>query len=319
MGDTKIEWTDKTWNPVEGCSMAKGSEAGGCLNCYAARTALRRPSAGLAVMRESGPRWTGKVGLVEKRLTQPLHWRQPKRIFVNSMSDLFHDGLPEEAIDRVFAVMALCPQHTFQVLTKRPERMRAYWTMGGVEDGRLRMAMIFRAAEGMGKLNGSIVAEAFMQDVARALPNIWLGVSVEDFPTWDARVHLLKETPAAVRFVSYEPALADLGAVDLEGVDWLIVGGESGPGARPFDIAWARNTVAQCKASGTACFVKQLGGDPYEIVSHPDYDFEARDLHLKDRKGGDWEEWPSDLRVREFPKTASAREGSVNAGGKAGL
>ncbi len=294
MGSTSnIEWTDATWNPVEGCSMAKGSEKGGCLNCYAARTALRRPASGLAVMRDSGPRWTGKVGLVEKHLADPLHWRAPKRIFVNSMSDLFHESLPDEAIDRVFAVMALCPQHTFQVLTKRPERMRKY----------------LNTLQRIAIPGGHSIAEQ------TPLPNVWLGVSVEDQKTADERIPLLLQTPAAVRFVSYEPALGPVdfiryllphwtpqfGADQPPWLNLVIVGGESGPGARPFDIDWARNTIAQCKAAGVACFVKQLGADPYEIVSHADYDFEPKDVILKDRKGGDMSEWPHDIRVREMP------------------
>ena len=169
------------------------------------------------------------------------------------MSDLFHESLPDAAIDRVFAVMADCPQHTFQVLTKRPERMLQYVT-------------------------------------GKPLPNLWLGTSVENQATADVRLPLLLQVPAAVRFVSYEPALGPVGFAFA--VDWIIVGGESGPGARPFDIAWARQTIAHCGTTRTACFVKQLGAKPIEGC-HP--------LALRDRKGGDWSEWPEDLRVRQFP------------------
>lgn len=266
--NTKIEWTHRTWNPVRGCSMAKGSETGGCLNCYAARMSarnlpeLKSPTTGQSFARilESGPRWTGDVELIEKALHLPAHWRSPQRIFVNSMSDLFHEALPDEAIDRVFAVMATCPQHTFQVLTKRPERMLRY-------------------------LNG------------KPLANLWLGTSVENQATAEVRVPLLLQVPAAVRFVSYEPAL---GPIDFaQGVDWIIVGGESGPGARGFDVAWARRTIEHCEIEGSACFVKQLGARPFEEVGG-----EHRRLVLLDRKGGDWNEWPADLRVREFPKPA---------------
>lgn len=261
--NTGIEWTDATWNPVEGCSMAKGSEKGGCLNCYAARTALRRPESGLAVMRDSGPRWTGKVGLVEKRLEIPLHWRAPRRIFVNSMSDLFHESLPDEAIDRIFAVMANCKQHTFQVLTKRPERM-VRWASRDVMGVRLQTAWGLIRGTGWG--NGS----------ARPwpLPTVWLGVSVEDQPTADARIPLLLQTPAAKRFISYEPAL---GALDIRrwltsqdeciyvagkptrGLDWGICGGESGLGARPMHPDWARSIRDQCVAAGVPFFFKQNG------------------------------------------------------------
>jgi protein gp37 len=295
MGDkTAIQWTDSTWNPVRGCSMAKGSEAGGCLNCYAARYAVRglqRDSAGepFAVMRESGPRWTGKVELVEKMLFRPLKWTKPRRIFVNSQSDLFHEGLADEAIDRVFATMALCPQHTFQVLTKRPERMLAFMSRENI-------------VRGPGIRGGW------------NLPNVWLGVSVEDEPTADARIPLLLKTPAAKRFVSYEPALRridfepwlepfDWGdSGDLRRLDWIIVGGESGPGARPFDIAWARNVIAQCKAAGVACFVKQLGAMAIDPLSKCAIECGCG-LHygFHDKKGGNWAEWPEDLRVREFP------------------
>lgn len=179
-----IEWTDSTWNPVRGCSMAKGSETGGCLNCYAARLSarnlpeMRSPTTGESFARilQSGPRWTGKVELIEKALALPLKWRKPKRIFVNSLSDLFHEALPDEAIGRVFRVMECAPLHTFQVLTKRPDRMLEYCA---------------RRAQ---------------------LPNVWLGVSVENQATADARILRLLKTPAAKRFISYEPAL---GPVDL--------------------------------------------------------------------------------------------------------
>ena len=267
---SKIEWTDATWNPVRGCSMAKGSELGGCLNCYAARYAVRglqRDSSGkpFAIMRDSGPRWTGKVELVESTINRPLFWRKPRRIFVNSQSDLFHESLSFEEIDRVFTVMVAADWHTYQILTKRPERMLAYF--------------------GSGRHDGGYGPDRLDYHMEQ---NIWLGVSVEDFPTWDARVHLLKSAPAEKRFVSYEPALADLGYVDMGGLDWVIVGGESGPGARPFDVQWARNTIDQCKEAGVACFVKQLGA------------FYGSTLN-NDKKGGDWSLWPEYLRVREFP------------------
>jgi protein gp37 len=325
--NSEISWTDATWNPIRGCSMAKGSETGGCLNCYAARMAsrnlpeLKSPTTGKSFARilQSGPRWTGDVELIESALSLPLKWRAPKRIFVNSMSDLFHEALTDEQIDRVFAVMALCPQHVFQVLTKRPERMLAYMTG----------------------------PTAFTQWPPQ---NVWLGTSVEDQATADARIPLLLQTAATVRFVSYEPALGPVdfrrwlndlripscmsGDGPYQGpnrIDWIIVGGESGPGSRPFDLRWARQTVEQCKEAGVACFVKQFGawilGDhagftvnrwllPDGSVFTPPiigpragerpckangYLVDAIGFSLFDRKGGDMAEWPEDLRVREFP------------------
>lgn len=320
-GKSSIEWTNRTWNPVRGCSMAKGSEIGGCLNCYAARMAsrnlpeLKSPTTGKPFARilDSGPRWTGDVELIESALDAPLHWKKPQRIFVNSMSDLFHEALPDEAIDRVFAVMALCPQHTFQVLTKRPERMLKYFGVGFA-----RFDQVRKRAAIMPKPFGL----KWGTEWTWPLPNVWLGVSVENQATADARIPLLLRTPAAKRFVSYEPAL---GPVDFErggfslirrvkspsgtvwlGLDWLIVGGESGPGARPFDIQWARNTIQQCCDAGVACFVKQLGAKPFGGHSlHKQIHHRSTDgnlyLKFKDRKGGDMPEWPEDLRVREFP------------------
>jgi protein gp37 len=310
---TGIEWTDATWNPVRGCSMAKGSQAGGCLNCYAARQAsrnfpgMRSPTTGeaFAVLRDSGPRWTGKVELIESALEIPLHWKKPRRVFVNSMSDLFHEGLPDEAIDRVFAVMAVCPQHTFQVLTKRSDRMRRY------------LSTLQRIA----LPGGHSIAEK------TPLPNVWLGVSVENRATCEARLYDLGQTPAAKRFISYEPALEALGDfrlphlacnMGLPNPDWIIVGGESGPGARPFDIQWARDTIEVCKLGRIACFVKQLGANPFQVTKEGYSDRATESLHLRDPKGGDWSEWPDDLRVRQFPEDRQRRTDipQTHTGGK---
>jgi len=306
MGITSIEWTDRTWNPTRGCSRV--SE--GCRNCYAERTATRFSNPGGPFedfIRADKPQWTGKVELIEKHLEDPLHWRKPQRVFVNSMSDLFHEALPYEAKARVLSVIREATWHTHQVLTKRPFNM-------------LRtMTRFYRE---------------WIDNIGpNPLPHLWLGVSVEDQATADERIPLLLKTPAAVRFVSYEPAL---GPVDFSrylpgrvnehwtghadesprsewGLDWIIVGGESGPEARPFDIAWARNTVAQCKAAGVACFVKQLGPRPFVCCMRDQMDWVklyeygrhtgryGPRFGLKDRKGGNWDEWPKDLRVREFP------------------
>jgi len=294
---SKIEWTDATWNPIRGCSRLSpgcggANHQGGC---YAEKIAARFSEPGMAFhgfaeRTKHGGRWTGKMALVASALDQPLRWKRPRRIFVNSMSDLFHENLPDEAIDQVFAVMALAPQHTFQVLTKRADRMRRYFDFGG--DWQRRVSK---------RASGALV-QAF-------LPNVWLGVSVEDQERADDRVPHLLATPAAKRFLSCEPLL---GPVDLRHVastddgyinalsssigpnlDLVIVGGESGPRSRPFDIQWARDIVAQCKPADVACFVKQLGARPIGKAAKP--------LSLKSRKGGDMSEWPTDLRVREMP------------------
>jgi protein gp37 len=325
---TAIEWTDRTWNPVRGCSRV--SE--GCRNCYAERIAARFSGPGEAfhdfakVPEAGGAAWTGKVALIPEKLDEPLRWRKPSRVFVNSMSDLFHEKLSDADIDRVFAVMACSPRHTFQVLTKRPERMRAY-----IEP---RAARPFAWWQGLVLTTGDW---GLLEDAGNAferigerrpfpLPNVWLGVSVEDQPTADERIPLLMATPAAVRFVSYEPALGPVNfeketlVVTTRGVrsaqplycakvngvgllDWIIYGGESGPGARPNDIAWARATRDACKAAGVAFFCKQLGAKPTtDIRTRPAGEPSYWTDTLRDRKGGDPAEWPKDLRVREFPK-----------------
>ncbi len=289
---SRIEWTDVTWNPVRGCSRMSA----GCVNCYAERIAVRfshkgAPYEGFADVprRHSqtgratcGVRghWTGRVELIAEKLDEPLHWRKPRRVFVNSMSDLFHEALSDDAIADVFTIMAAARQHTFQVLTKRPMRMLA-WTHSA--DKYMRQGGILPA------------------------PNIWLGVSVEDQATADERIPLLLQTPAAVRFVSYEPALGPIILANYKdwlraGLDWLIVGGESGPGARPCDVAWVRHVVRQCREAGVPCFVKQLGARP--VTDHrtrPPGESHHWTSVLGDPKGGDPAEWPEDLRVREFP------------------
>jgi protein gp37 len=235
------------------------------------------------------PRVFTDVQTHEDRLDQPLRWKRPRRIFVNSMSDLFHEDVPDAFIDRVFAVMAHCPQHTFQVLTKRAERMRAYMRCDDAKELEISTGV-----------------------VPWPLPNVWLGVSGENQRFLFERARELARTPAAVRFVSLEPLLEDV-APELRTwlvtrlFHWVIVGGESGLGARPMDLAWARSIIAQCKASGIACFVKQLGARPESIVDRisfrgsktPKPDGFYRQLN--DSKGGAMEEWPTDLRVREYP------------------
>lgn len=346
---TAIEWTDRTWNPVTGCT--KVSE--GCRHCYAevmAKRTFGRLYADVPSEHGEGGHFRTRrftdVHCHDDRLDAPLHWRKPSRVFVNSMSDLFHPDVPDEFIDRVFAVMALTPQHTYQVLTKRPERMRAYMeSRTRPESFHWRMHAILDNAE----------SQTPTPDVPKPLPNVWLGTSIEDQPTADKRIPELLATQAGVRFVSYEPAL---GPVDFErggwsfleplrpppgnkrgwerGLDWVIVGGESGPKARPCNVAWIRSSVEQCKAAGVPCFVKQLGanvrdrndagfsgdfdgsGTAWPVQHEIDDRIESnldgtRDgyqgapvrIHCRHPKGGDPAEWPEDLRVREWPEVRS--------------
>jgi len=315
VSETSIEWTDATWNPVRGCTRVSP----GCENCYAERQAarFRGPGGayeGLVRTHANGePRWTGEIKLLPEQLDQPLRWRRQRRIFVNSMSDLFHEGVPDEFIDRTFAVMALATRHTFQILTKRPDRMLAYM------QSRAKSADFWKRAVP----NGYALEWEGISLVPFPLPNVWLGVSVENQATADERIPLLLQTPAAVRFLSVEPLLeaVDLnkaGALGLEvlpdgsatdlyadnPVDWVIVGGESGPHARACNVAWIRSIVEQCKAVGCPVFVKQLGADPFVRNKSGGMDrwrVGHGDFYVRDRKGGDPNEWPEDLRVREFP------------------
>lgn len=300
---TGISWTDATWNPVAGCSVLSP----GCKRCYAMREAggrLRSSAkfAGLTQPSKAGPVWTGEVRLWEPALDQPLRWQKPRRIFVNSMSDLFHEAVPDETIDRIFAVMALCPQHTFQVLTKRAERMRDYLSsakrVAAIRKffDELSPAILAREVERWVRKYGEALVTEELELLTRhprkpgfdapswlrpggwPLPNAWLGVSIED----RARLHRLedlRETPAAVRFLSLEPLLEDLGPLDLRGIDWVIVGSESGPGARPCDLDWVRGVRDRCAAAGVAFFWKQhaLNG---RKISTPELD------------GRQWVEYP---------------------------
>lgn len=226
-GLSDIEWTDATWNPVSGCRIVSP----GCTNCYAMRMAARLQAMGhgsyRGVTRKSGKRsiWTGKIILNEKMLGAPLTWKKPRMIFVNSMSDLFQDGVSEEFITKVWEAMGEAHWHIFQVLTKRPENMRSIVLNSGLP----------------------------------ILENVWLGTSVENREhIW--RIDVLKQVPAAVRFTSFEPLIGDVGHTDLSGIDWAIVGGESGPGARPMDVDWVHEIKRSCDQSDTAFFFKQWGG-----------------------------------------------------------
>jgi protein gp37 len=279
--ETNISWTDSTWNAIRGCSRV--SE--GCRHCYAESIAHRFSGPGLAyeglvqldASGKSTGKWNGQIKFLEAHLLDPLKWKEPRRIFVNSMSDLFHENVTDEMRDKIFAVMALCPQHTFQVLTKRPERMLAYLSD---DNPRYTIRRIFDAAEKIDAENGYV----FDCDIYKPLSNVHLGVSVEDQKTADLRIPLLLQTPAAVRFISAEPLLGpvNLGALKLDGpnawttheckldglsvrsngspaLGWVIVGGESGAGARPMHPDWARSLRDQCKAAGVPYFFKQWG------------------------------------------------------------
>jgi protein gp37 len=222
--NSHIEWTEMTWNPVRGCTRV--SE--GCRNCYAERMASRfagdgMPYDGLAMITTSGPRWTNEVRTVPDVLHQPLKWKKPRVIFVNSMSDLFHPDIPLKFIQSVFSVMEQCPQHTFQILTKRSERLR------------------------------TMASELSWPE------NVWMGVSVEDSRVI-SRVLDLQLVPATVRFLSIEPLIGPINELPLEGIHWAIVGGESGPGARPMNPEWVQSIYDQCRDAQVAFFFKQWGG-----------------------------------------------------------
>lgn len=301
--NTKIEWTDASWNPVTGCTKVSR----GCRWCYAERV----------VERFYPQRKFTDVRCHPERLEQPLRWHKRRRIFVNSMSDLFHEDVPDSFIGRVFGVMAVCQQHTFQVLTKRPIRARdllADGVVGPVKGEADQTA--FECFRGHRPKNLPPLRAQDWPGLHWPLRNVWLGVSVEDQDTADERIPLLLETPAATRFVSYEPALEgvdfnrwlwkparkDSGVRELvktERLHWIIVGGESGAHARPFDLNWARAVIAQCREANVPCFVKQLGAKAGTLLRAYDGTWEG--FPTRDRKGGDPSEWPQDLRVREYP------------------
>jgi protein gp37 len=288
---TKIEWKEENWNPVRGCS------------------------------------------LIPEKLTEPLHWRKPRRVFINSMSDLFHESLSDEAIDQVFAVMALCPQHIFQVLTKRAKRMREYWRnpaelrdrwFSALLDPRIFPSDPRRAVLGMP--SRAAVAEGIGKGWRKImLPNVHLGVSVESQRYAEERIPGLLATPAAVRWVSAEPLLEavqlrrpwvdylegwttppadECGGLQIETnrIDWVVCGGESGPGARPFDLAWARSIIAQCRAAGVPVFFKQAGANVIDSAIDAGVHGSRHRKAFFSHKGGDPAEWPADLRVREYPR-----------------
>jgi len=224
---SSIEWTDLTWNPVVGCSI----ESAGCTNCYAMRMAARLEAmgtskyAGLTKRTKRGAVWTDLVRCDEASLKIPLTWKKARRVFVNSMSDLFHPDVPEEFVARIWDVMRCTPQHQYQILTKRPERM----------------------------------ADLLARISPIPLANVWLGTSVEG-PLVVERIDHLRHVPAAIRFISFEPLIGAIPGLHLFGIDWAIVGGESGPRARPMLEEWVDPIFDACSTSGTEFFFKQWGG-----------------------------------------------------------
>ncbi len=288
--NTHIEWSDATWNFITGCSIVSA----GCTNCYAMRLAGTRlkhhpTRVGLTKDTRAGPVWTGEVRFNEGMLTDPLRWTRPRKIFPCAHGDMFAEGVPDEWIDRGFAVMAVTPHHSYQVLTKRPGRAYQYLT-----DPKTRERIATQvAALQLGKRSTAFAfrADHFGMTVPTnlwPLPNVWLGTSVEDQKRAEERIPLLLATPAAVRWISAEPLLGPMvltqlrNSLDLgEGqpwlnalggyvyqgadtcsvprLDWVVVGGESGPGARPMHPAWARSLRDQCEAAGTAYLFKQHG------------------------------------------------------------
>ena len=255
MYNSKIEWTEATWNPLRGC--ARVSE--GCRFCYAERVADRfsgegQPYEGLTTRGKDGqPRWNNEIMLVPHMLKKPLSWKQPRRIFVNSMSDLFHEKVPFDYIQQVFDVMRQASWHEFQILTKRAERL----------------------AELAPQIDWS--------------PNVWMGVSIEDSRVID-RADALREVPATIRFLSLEPLIGPIPNLDLAGLDWAIIGGESGNQARIMEPEWAIDLLNQCKSVNVPCFVKQMGTRW------------AKRRGSKSRKGDDFSEFPEALQVREYPR-----------------
>jgi protein gp37 len=309
MGDTSIQWTDKTWNPIRARNIITG-EVGwfcehashGCDNCYAEKMNINTYFGnGLPYKASSLPQ--SELFLDEKMLMQPLRWQKRKKVFVCSMTDLFGRFVSDEQIDRIFAVMALSQKHTFQILTKRPERMYNYMQ---------RLSKSINPLESVARELGHTFFYEGFSTLAWPIRNVWLGTSVEDKETYQKRIPHLSQTPASVRFISFEPLLADVGDLMLDGIcggafQWAIIGGESGKGARRFNLEWAASIINQCHAAHVSVFMKQLGANAWNG---------ARGLSktkIFDRKGGDMSEWPESFRVRNFPQiqdTATPKAGN---------
>jgi protein gp37 len=335
MADTSIEWTDKVWNPTVGCTKVSA----GCARCYAKTLHDKRHkahNAGNKVPAQYAHPFE-TLQLMPDRLHDPLSWRKPQRVFVNSVSDLFHEDVPDEFLDRVFTTMALAKRHTFQVLTKRPERMQEYFATYRASAVLPSLRTRFKDLPPDDEFpnGGTLIAP---------LPNVHLGVSVENQAAADERIPFLLKTPAAVRFLSCEPLLSEVnldpwlwavgsstagpwkypsGRTERGGgvggqmmsrkpareLHWIICGGESGPNSRPFELDWARAIQNQCDAAGVPWFFKQAGSNPRDWTRGDAPNQEPPELitlRLKDRKGGDLSELPAALRVRDFPTTQVA-------------
>jgi protein gp37 len=322
---TKIEWVQdsdgnpgKTWNPIVGCSkisagiqQAYRNEAMGAKLDNPVRL---KHYEGLTEKRGNRVEWTGIVRFVPEALEVPLKTKKSTTWFVNSMSDLFHPSVQFEWLDRIFAVMSLTPHHTYQILTKRPDVMLEYF--GDIEKRRIKIAHTFVYPSENPEYLAWVRSPRSVQVYSKLpLPNVWLGVTVERQKEADERIPLLLQTPAAVRFLSCEPLLEKIdwkkawirSAVKgtplfkiteksslSSPIDWVIVGGESGANARPFDLQWARDIVAQCKAADVPGFMKQFGSNAYDSAN-PDWKPERG-------KNGDRAKFPVELQVREMPK-----------------
>lgn len=290
---SRIEWTDATWNPIVGCSKISP----GCDNCYAERMAFRLAAMGQKKYRAviSGRHWNGPAVFDAKELSKPLGWEKPRRIFVCSMGDLFHESVEEHWIDSVFKIVELCPQHIFQILTKRPQRMLDY----------------FQGLRGL--VGGDRIPHA----------NVWLGVTAENQEQADKRIPILLQCPAAVRFVSIEPMIGpvDLSSMPIHAalveihpdgkmnaredsrwmIDWVIVGGETGPGARPMHPDWVRQVRDQCQAAGVPFFFKNFGewsldrpfpACRYEIIDGQFWWRVGKYVNGRQLDGREWNEFP---------------------------
>lgn len=353
MSETSIQWTERTWNPIVGCSI----KSPGCHHCYAATMAKRLRAmalADIAAGRDPGRKrhyidavdddghWTGKLIPVPEALADPIHWHKPRMVFVNSMSDLFHESVSFDFIDKVFAVMNATlftlPAdvqksrlwHTYQILTKRPERMCEYMLSRSqkFEQGE---HPIFNAGRGNGGVLRGMNDGGHIMNAGAVLswppPNVWLGCSVEDQKRADERIPHLLRCPAAVRFLSCEPLLGPVNLLNIgeydgrplsclvnhpcvdkepggDGIDWVITGGESGHKSRPCDVAWIRDIIDQCQRAGVAVFNKQLGGNCVSMFDDNHGRTTGR-VHLGDKAGADPAEWPADIRVREFPEVSA--------------
>jgi protein gp37 len=358
---TNIEWTDRAWPVVNGCRR----KSPGCVNCWAERlvaTRLRNHPRykGLAVYTENGPRWTGETRLALDILDEPLRVRTPEQWFVANKADLFGEGVADADIAAIFGVMSATSWHTHQVLTKEPARAREWFErMGSPSEALARVALE------LGRHGVLPPKQGLQFQTTWPLPNVQLGASVEDQEWAEKRIVELVAAPAALHWISAEPLL---GPLDISPfldwfrfmrwvserysgryqckvddarrppIDWVVVGGESGPGARRCEVAWIRSLVEQCRTAGVAVFVKQLGAnvidrnDRFDTVGDSDdprdWPFADRDpddvehningfreeyqgapvrVRLRDRKGADPSEWPPDLRVREFPRVAGRR------------